>query len=227
MDPLRDDAGLLTPPAHVWARRPKFQDRVWLHALLFVLTLASTTLVGASHWLVFRSNFAPPGEPVLSVDLLVRGLWYSGTLVAILGCHELGHYFACRYYDLDASLPFFLPIPILPSGTLGAFIRIREPIPRKQMLTLATRPTTDFVYVRWMGPDRDIVDYSRIQVDRMQELEAWAGVLWPLAELRVKVYGYVNNHFAGHSPESARALQRLLGISPVDPSTLGEQMSLF
>jgi uncharacterized protein YecE (DUF72 family) len=100
-------------------------------------------------------------------------------------------------------------------------------IPRKQMLSLATRPTTDFTYIRWMGPDRDIIDYSRIQVDRTQELEAWAGVLWPLAELKVKVYGYVNNHFAGHSPESARELQRLLGMSPVDPSTLGEQMSLF
>jgi hypothetical protein len=37
----------------------------------------------------------------------------------------------------------------------------------------------------------------------------------------------VNNHFAGHSPESARELQRLLGMQPVDPSTLGEQMSLF
>jgi hypothetical protein len=37
----------------------------------------------------------------------------------------------------------------------------------------------------------------------------------------------VNNHFAGHSPESARELQRLLGLTPVDPSDLGEQMSLF
>jgi uncharacterized protein YecE (DUF72 family) len=100
-------------------------------------------------------------------------------------------------------------------------------IPRKQMLSLATRPTTDFTYVRWMGPDRDIVDYSRIQVDRTRELEAWAGVLWPLAKIKVKVYGYVNNHFAGHSPESVRALQQLLGMTPVDPSTLGEQMSLF
>src|SRR5436309_3475606 len=51
-----------------------------------------------------------------------------------LGCHELGHYFACRYYDVDASLPFFLPIPISITGTLGAFIRIREPIPQKRML---------------------------------------------------------------------------------------------
>jgi uncharacterized protein YecE (DUF72 family) len=48
-----------------------------------------------------------------------------------------------------------------------------------------------------------------------------------LAKLKVKVYGYVNNHFAGHSPESVRALQQLLGLTPVDPSTLGEQMSLF
>lgn len=100
-------------------------------------------------------------------------------------------------------------------------------IPRKQMLALAARPTTDFAYVRWMGPDRDIVDYSRIQVDRSRELEAWAGVLGPLARMKVKVYGYVNNHFAGHSPESARELQRRLGLSVVDPSMLGEQMSLF
>ena len=62
------------------------------------------------------------------------GLWYSGTILAILGCHELGHYFACRYYDVDASLPFFLPFPLAFSGTLGAFIRIREPIPSKRML---------------------------------------------------------------------------------------------
>lgn len=66
-------------------------------------------------------------------QLLLRGLWYSGTTLAILGCHELGHYFACRYYDVDASLPFFIPAPTL-FGTLGAFIRIREPIPTKRML---------------------------------------------------------------------------------------------
>ena len=64
----------------------------------------------------------------------LRGFWYSGTILAILGCHELGHYFACRYYDVDASLPFFLPVPLPLTGTLGAFIRIREPIPSKRML---------------------------------------------------------------------------------------------
>ena len=46
---------------------------------------------------------------------------------------RLGHYYACRYYRVDASLPYFLPAPIL-TGTLGAFIRIREPIYTKRML---------------------------------------------------------------------------------------------
>lgn len=65
----------------------------------------------------------------------MRGLWYSGTVLAILGAHELGHYFACRYYRVDASLPYFIPAPpILLFGTFGAFIRIREPIPSKRML---------------------------------------------------------------------------------------------
>jgi membrane-associated protease RseP (regulator of RpoE activity) len=72
--------------------------------------------------------------PLVLRDLLLPGLWYSGTILAILGCHEFGHYAACRYYDVDASLPFFLPAPLPLTGTLGAFIRIREPIPTKRML---------------------------------------------------------------------------------------------
>ena len=99
-------------------------------------------------------------------------------------------------------------------------------IPRKSMLALAERPTADFTYVRWMGPDREIVDYSRVQVDRTREIEAWASVIQAIAS-RIQVYGYFNNHFAGHSPASARELQRRLGIAAVDPSQLGEQLSLF
>ena len=100
-------------------------------------------------------------------------------------------------------------------------------IPRKQMLSLAARPTANFLYVRWMGANRDVVDYSRIQIDRTQELEQWTGVLWPLALKGVQVYGYVNNHFAGHSPQSARELQRGLRLNAVEPESLGEQMTLF
>jgi uncharacterized protein YecE (DUF72 family) len=118
-------------------------------------------------------------------------------------------------------------IALLADHGVGLTLSDARWIPRKQMLALAARPTADFLYVRWMGANRDIVDYSRIQIDRAMELEQWAGVLWPLALKGVSVYGYVNNHFAGHSPESARELQLLLKQVPVDPETLGEQMSLF
>jgi uncharacterized protein YecE (DUF72 family) len=100
-------------------------------------------------------------------------------------------------------------------------------IPRRTMLALAEQPTADFAYLRWMGPNRDIVDYSRIQYDRTRELERWAEAIDTIVRGASAVYGYVNNHFAGHSPASARHLQRLLGQSPVDPSDLGEQLSLF
>ncbi len=122
-------------------RPPKFQDRVWLHALLFGLTVVSTTFVGALHYVSFVGDFAANGPALAPADLLTAafllpGLWYSGTILTILGCHELGHYFACRYYDVDASLPFFLPAPplVFLTGTLGAVIRIREPIPSKRKL---------------------------------------------------------------------------------------------
>lgn len=102
-------------------------------------------------------------------------------------------------------------------------------IPRKQMMALAARPTADFLYVRWMGADRSLIDYSRIQIDRSRELELWSGALWTHSERDPgrDVFGYVNNEFAGHAPESARALQRLAGQPVVDPEQLGEQMSLF
>jgi uncharacterized protein YecE (DUF72 family) len=100
-------------------------------------------------------------------------------------------------------------------------------IPRKTMLALAERPTADFAYLRWMGPNRDIVDYSRIQFDRTTELERWVAAIGPLAEKARTVYGYVNNHFAGHSPATARDIQRMLGQTPIMPHQLGEQLSLF
>ena len=107
---------------------------MWRHALLFLLTIGTTTLAGADHYYGFITDLGARDLPVVLRDLLLPGLWYSGTILAILGCHEFGHYAACRYYDVDASLPFFLPAPLPLTGTLGAFIRIREPIPTKRML---------------------------------------------------------------------------------------------
>jgi membrane-associated protease RseP (regulator of RpoE activity) len=134
VDPARDDSGFDTTPEYVWHPRPKFQDRIWRHLLLLALTLVSTTLAGALHYGSFAIDFGARQLTLSGTELVMRGLWYSVTILLILGCHEFGHYFACRYYDVDASLPFFLPAPLPLTGTLGAVIRIREPIPTKPML---------------------------------------------------------------------------------------------
>jgi membrane-associated protease RseP (regulator of RpoE activity) len=90
--------------------------------------------IGQLHYLQFLYSSGAREFGASGLALFLRGAWFSIPVLAILGCHELGHYLACRYYDVDASLPFFLPFPLAFSGTLGAFIRIREPIPSKRML---------------------------------------------------------------------------------------------
>jgi len=99
-------------------------------------------------------------------------------------------------------------------------------IPRERMLELVERPTADFLYVRWMGPDREITDYSHVQFDRSEEIRAWAEVLKRAANTK-EIYGFFNNHFAGHSPANAREMQRLMGQQPVEPESLRTQRSLF
>ena len=90
---------------------PKFQHRYWVHVLLFLLTLFTTTFF-----------------------TLIGGWSYSIPILTILGAHEFGHYFYCRKYGVDASLPYFLPAPFPLTGTLGAVIRIRQAFPSKAAL---------------------------------------------------------------------------------------------
>ena len=117
------------------------RDRYWLHGLLFLATLLSTTLVGSSLQTDFDRNLPFSVEHYLYAfvkvwshpELIWRGLPFSVTLLTILLAHECGHYLACLYYGVDASLPYFLPAPTL-MGTFGAFIRIRSAIYSKRVL---------------------------------------------------------------------------------------------
>jgi len=111
------------------------RERWWLHALLLLLTFATTTYVGAGFAVNFRPGLLPSGGLVAgSLSGLVRGaLSFSVPLLAILFAHEMGHYLLCRRYGIDASPPYFIPFPSL-VGTLGAFIRIRQPIATKRQL---------------------------------------------------------------------------------------------
>ena len=100
-------------------------------------------------------------------------------------------------------------------------------IPRKTVLKLAMEPTTDFAYVRWMGPDRRITDFSHVQTERSKELALWTEVLPQLAEKVRTVYGYANNHFEGHSPHTVRTLQGALGLAVRDSDVMLDQLSLI
>ena len=118
----------------IQAPRRKFRHRWWVHIVLFLATLLVTTAVGALHYHSFISEFGRRQVP-LTWGLMVDGLWYSLTLLGILGAHEFGHYYYCRRYNIDASLPYFIPAPILPlTGTLGAVIRIRDAFPNRTIL---------------------------------------------------------------------------------------------
>jgi membrane-associated protease RseP (regulator of RpoE activity) len=124
------DASFAPPP-----RPRKFQSRLWLHALLLLLTIGTTTTAGALHYASFISEFET--RPIAwHWGLLLQGFWYSGTLIGILGAHEMGHYLLCRRYNVDATLPYFIPLPpvIFLTGTLGAVIRIREAFPTRKVL---------------------------------------------------------------------------------------------
>jgi membrane-associated protease RseP (regulator of RpoE activity) len=120
-------------PVYVPPVPPPRPERRTRYIVLFLLTMVSTTVVGADWYRAFVVGFTNSSIP-FTWDLVVRGLWYSVSVLGILGAHEFGHYYACRYYRVDASLPYFLPMPFLLTGTLGAFIRIRQPIPGKRAL---------------------------------------------------------------------------------------------
>lgn len=129
-------------PQQVWIITPPRQ-RWWLYVLFFALTMFSTLVVGARMQFHYLHN-----RPVFSLDEdllwpfvtwighpseLLPGLPFSLTLMFILLAHEMGHYLYARHYRVYATPPFFVPFPSL-IGTLGAFIRIKSPIPSRAAL---------------------------------------------------------------------------------------------
>jgi membrane-associated protease RseP (regulator of RpoE activity) len=121
--PYLEPAWIYTPPPprNAWKRWGR-------NLVLFVLTVASVFVTGG-----LRTVVVPEHGTFLAVDF-GAGLRLTIGLIGILLTHEMGHYLACRYYGVDATLPFFLPAPFTLAGTLGAFIRIRAPIPHRRAL---------------------------------------------------------------------------------------------
>jgi len=88
---------------------------------------------GGAHWEGRIAYLSELLDPVLLARAMVAGLPYAFCVLLILGAHEMGHYLACRYHGIPASLPFFVPGPP-PLGSFGALIRIRGAIPDRKAL---------------------------------------------------------------------------------------------
>jgi len=108
-----------------------------IHVILFILTFASTFVTGGL-------KKGDTGKFILS---FVEGISYSMPVILILLGHEMGHYLMSRRYGIRATLPFFLPFPFSPFGTLGAVIRMESSIPsRKALFDVGVAgPLTSFI----------------------------------------------------------------------------------
>src|SRR5882672_1923224 len=130
-------------PHEVWIIQPP-RRRLWLHVVLLLATFVTTMVVGSRIQFNFEhhqptfwmGDDSPPLFPLSAFvhpSELLPGLPFSLTLMFILLSHEMGHYLYSRHYRIYATLPYFVPFPSL-IGTLGAFIRIKSPIPSRAAL---------------------------------------------------------------------------------------------
>ncbi|MBI2686764.1 MAG: site-2 protease family protein [Acidobacteria bacterium] len=117
-------ASILLLPKPVEEATMERPVRPWLHWLLFCLTILTTTFAGAAHQGINLLR-----EP----ERFAVGLPYSMGLLAILGIHELGHYFTARRNDIRVTPPYFIPVPFA-LGTFGAFIQMRSPTENRRAL---------------------------------------------------------------------------------------------
>jgi uncharacterized protein YecE (DUF72 family) len=72
--------------------------------------------------------------------------------------------------------------------------------------------TADFTVIRWLGRRKDIEVFDHIQIDRSENLASWSQMVKDFMERGFDIYGYFNNHFAGHSPASVRQFAEMVGI---------------
>ncbi len=112
---------------YIAGRMVRKRPRLWVHLVLFVATIFTTMAAGAS--LVGK-------DILLGLSNVWYGWQYSFAVLFILTAHEMGHYIAARLHKVDVTLPYYIPIyfPALNFGTMGAFIKIRSPIPNRRAL---------------------------------------------------------------------------------------------
>jgi membrane-associated protease RseP (regulator of RpoE activity) len=117
-------AAIMLVPKNVGQAAMERPVRPWVNWLLFALTVVTMTWAGAAHQGVNLLN-----EPAR----FTVGLPYALGLLAILGVHELGHYFIAKQHGIRVTPPYFIPVPFA-LGTFGAFIQMRSPVENRRAL---------------------------------------------------------------------------------------------
>ena len=119
--------------SNLYQRNPLRNE--WLiAAVLFCLTLICTSFAGLFYSIGDIGFVASLRIFLRKPGIILYGLSFSIPLISILLAHELGHFFACRFYRMNCTPPFFIPVPVSITGTLGAFIRIKSPFLNKRAL---------------------------------------------------------------------------------------------
>ena len=88
------------------------------------------------------------------------------------------------------------------------------------------RVTSDFSYVRWLGRRSDVRRLNRVVIDRSDDFDHWSQELDRISARLQRIYGYVNNHYAGHSPASVNEIRSRMRLAVVEPQSLWRQQTL-
>ncbi|WP_092930409.1 site-2 protease family protein [Natrinema hispanicum] len=96
----------------------------WTNIVLLLLTVCSTLFAG-SFWYQL--------DPVADPTVIWQAWPFTAAILGVLGIHEMGHYVMSRYHQVNASLPYFIPVPTL-IGTMGAVITLKGRMPDRKAL---------------------------------------------------------------------------------------------
>lgn len=147
--------------------------RKWINLLMFVLTIISVLVSGG----IYNSETILSSDTwQITITLLKNGWPFAVSLIAILGIHELGHYFAGRAHGVKVTLPFFIPLPLTPLGTMGAFISMQSlPKNKRELMDIgAAGPLAGFVtslIVLWIGLSMSTLEKIPLVIPSGQALQ--------------------------------------------------------
>ncbi len=106
----------------------------WVNLVLFILTVLSVMFAGVLYTYDGPLPEDLGGSLLTLIQNLPVGIPFAASLLGILLAHEFGHYLAGKYHGAHVTLPYFLPFPLSPFGTMGAFINMKKPPKNKRIL---------------------------------------------------------------------------------------------